>query len=282
MADTVGDVGVNAILNINGVAAPAILNACSPDVQRAMRPIIVANGGNPLIGYAPSTGARSGFRTRFNLPYQGSTAFLNGALTNDPAGVPIILQFGDLGGVEIDGCLLEDLTINGAEGGVIEGSATFQSAQSPKVGVTGTAGDFSSGVYHFTDVTSYALVSGNTYTDVHNFSWSVRRTLIAYRGNSPTGRPKHLRVGHTEVHATLDWMKVDDAEANAFLPDCPKTGDVTILLTAICATPGGNLSLTAQQAFMDNYPTQTAGVEAFIMEQANYIAQLGQFAVAGT
>lgn len=263
------------MLNIAGAAAPAELRGCTPVMMRATQPVIIANGGNPLIGFKPSTGARSGFNTQFYLPYASAAAFLNGVLNT--AGVDITLQFGTAGGVKVATNLLETLTIQGSEGGIIDCNGTFMSRNKPQTGQTATPGTFGE-VFGFEDVTSFMGVAGIARLLVNQFSFKITRKLIPYHGNSKTGIAQRLGVGHTEVDVNCEYLKGDDTEGAAALADCPPTHDVVLLLTSVCS--GEILRLTQTSGFYDEYPQSVGGTEEYIRERAVSKATTGAFAIA--
>jgi hypothetical protein len=273
-------------VEIGTTLVPANLQGCSPDVNRALRPIVLALGlANNLVGYAPSTSAKSGFMLDFDLPYgaTGTTAtLLNAALAS--AGSTIGIQFGTAGGVSVATCIASSLAISGREGGNINVKGTFESVALPTVGTTVAAGS-TQDVFKFSDVASFTLPSGTTYTDVNGFTFTVQRTLAAYRGNSTTGVPKRLKITHTEVLSQAEYLKNGDGEGTSFLgaggPNyCPTVANVVIVLTQICATTPVTLTLTAANSFHDSYPKITSGTEAWVTEQANMKAQTGGFTIA--
>lgn len=274
------DTGVDCVVTVGGVALPAILRGCTPDFQRQLRPILVATGGNPLIGYAASTGARSGAQLNFGVPYSGGVAALNALLATTP--FDIAIGFGTAGGVTVAGCLTEQLEVSGSEGGDVEARAQLQSINLPAAGTAtaGTIGD----IFKFTDVDSFTG-PGKVHTDLSQFSFRVQRTLIAYRGNSATGIPKRLRVGHTEVALDCTYLRDDDSELTASLGDCPTGADSSIAMSAKCSVgavtqPTDTLTLTALAAVHNGTPRSSGDVEQWIQEAASLIAALGAFTVA--
>lgn len=280
------DVGVSCTVEIGTTVVPANLQGCSPDVQRALRPIVLALGlANNLVGYAPSSSAKSGFALDFDLPYgtTGTTATLLNTLLAS-AGNTISIQFGTAGGVSVATCIARQVDISGREGGNINVKAALDSIALPTVGATVAAGA-TQDVFKFSDFTSAQLPSGTVYTDVNSFGFSVQRTLAAYRGNSTTGVPKRLKITHTEVHTTAEYLKNGDTEGTAFLgaggPNyCPTIANVVLILTQICAGSPITLTLTALNSFHDDYPKITSGTEAWVTEQATMLAQTGGFTIA--
>jgi hypothetical protein len=280
------DVGVNCTLSIGATVIPANLQGCSPDVNRAVRPIVLALGlANNLVGYAPSTSAKSGFMVDFDVPYgaTGTTATLLNALLAS-AGSTISMQFGTAGGVSVATCIASSVAISGKEGGNINCKATLESVALPTVGATVGAGT-NQDVFKFSDVASITLPSAVTYTDVNGFSFTVKRNLAAYHGNSTTGIAKRLKITRTEVMTQAEYLKNGDGEGTAFLgggtPNfCPTLGSAVIVLTQICATTPVTLTLTAANSFHQSYPKTTSGTEAWVTEQSDMLASTGAFTIA--
>lgn len=270
------DVGSNCILTIAGTSVFAKLQQSSPDFNRAMQPIIVANGAAPLIGYSPSTGAKSGFKTGFHIPVTGAATLLNAMLSSTPFIVK--MQFGATGGASVASCLLTDLTVSGSSGGDIMATAMFESSALPTVGATATAASVVD-VFKFIDVTSVTMPTGTTYADVSAFSFNIKRSLSAFHGNSSTGIAKYLQPAITEVKTSSTILKTTDGQGTTAIIPCVTTGDVVILLTQVCA--GGNtLTLTASASFYDGYPTVSGSETQFVEESASCTANLGGFTIA--
>lgn len=278
------DVGVNCTVSVAGVIVPANISGTSPTVSRAMRPIVLALGlANNLVGYAPSTGARSGFTVNFDLPYTVAGSGLNSMLSNTP--VTVSMQFGSAGGVSVAGCLATSFSVSGSEGGNISVSITYESQSMPTVGATVAAPPSTLDVFKFNDVTSFTLASGTTVTDVNSFTYTINRTLARYVGNSTTGIPKHIKATHTECSLMCEYLKVNDAEGTAFLgggtPNfCPTVHDMVVNIAEICGTDGGTLTLTCASAFYQDYPKSTGATEDYVKEQVTGQAEHGGFTIA--
>lgn len=276
------DVGVDAILAIGSTSVYANLSGTSVDFNRASQPIIVATGtGNSMIGHAPSTGAKSGFRVTFDLPITGAATLLNAMLGS--GGVDITLYLGTAGGSKVLTCFCTDLQVTGAEGGNITVSATFDAINLPTVtpaAPTTPTGD----VWKFVDVTSVTLVSGTVYTDVTRFSWRVQRKLAAFKGNSPSGIAKYLKKVRTESMLDAEVLKVGDGEGTAAIGSCPTIHDCSIALAQVCqldGTPGvATLTLSTLAAFYPAFPTTPSATEDWILESCAAVGNLGGFAAA--
>jgi hypothetical protein len=251
-----------------------------------VRPIVLALGlANNLVGYAPSTSAKSGFMLDFDVPYgaAGTTAtLLNAVLAS--AGSTVAMQFGTAGGVSVATCIATQLVLSGREGGNINAKAVFESVALPTVGATVAAGTLTD-VFKFSDAASLTMPSGTIYTDINGFSFTVRRNLAAYHGNSTTGIAKRLKITRTEVITQFEYLKNGDPEGTSFLgggtPNfCPTVGNAVVILTQICGTGPITLTLTATNSFEDSYPKITSGTEAWVTEQANMVASTGAFTIA--
>ena len=277
------DVGISAILQIGAISVYANISATSPDFNRAMQPIIVATGGsNSLIGYRPSTGAKSGFVAAFEIPYIAGFTLLNAVLSGTP--YPVTMSMGTAGGATVIGNLCRDLTVAGSEGGILECRVALDSITLPAPGtyvLTQPAGD----IWKFTDAVSTKLTSGTVYTDFSSFSFHVQRVLANYKGNSPTGVAKYLKVVRTEAMLDSTYLKIGDLEGTAAIGNCPTLGDCNVLLTQACpigANPATTLGFTVTNAFEDGYPKVVGGVEDFISEAASVKAYTGGFVIIGT
>lgn len=277
MADATG---VECTVSVGGVVVPANVNGTSPSVSRAMRPIVLALGlANNLVGYAPSTGAKSGFQVSFDVPYGASISAMAGATP-----LTVAMQFGDAGGVSVANCIATSFVVTGSEGQNISVNATYESKSLPTVGATVAAPGGSTDVYKFSDVVSITLVSGAVATDVNSFTFSVTRTLARYVGNSPTGIPKRIRGTHVEASLTAEYVKLDDAEETAFIGDgtpnyCPTIGDMVVSITGICGG-SGDLTLTAADCFYQDWPQSVGGTEDFVRERVMGQAQKGAYTIA--
>lgn len=279
------DVGVSCTLSVAGIVVPAQLSNTTPAVRRAMRPIVLAAGlSNNLIGFAPSTSARSGFTVSFDLPYLVTPTNVNAMLST--AGVTVSLQFGTAGGVSVTNCQYTSFAVSAQENGNVGITISYESSSVPTVGATVTAAVTSLDPFKFSDVTSFQGVSGTVYTDVTRVGMTVTRTLARYGGNSTTGIPKYLKGTHVEVSAMGEYMKVGDGEGTAWLgggtPNfCPTKASIIIILTQICpsASPA-TFTFTAANCFLDEYPTATGGVEDWISETSTGISYSGSFTIA--
>lgn len=274
------DVGVAAVLTISGTSVSCNLQATSPDFTRAMQPIILATGGaNSLVGYAPSTGAKSGFKVSFDIPYTGGGALLNAMLASTP--FTITLGLGAAGGSTCTGCLCTDLQVTGQEGGNINCVATFESTSLPTAAAGGSAA--SSDVFKFIDVVSATLVSGTTYTDVSRINWRVMRKLAMYKGNSPSGITKYLKIVRTEAMLGADVLQTGNAEATAAIGTCPTVADCALSLVQQCVPGGGGgatLALSIVKGFYQSFPANTGTTEDFISQVCEATSQTGSFAAA--
>ena len=277
------DVGVNAILQIGTTSVYSNISATSPDFNRALQPIIVATGsGNSLIGYRPSTGAKSGFVASFMLPYAAAFTLINAVLAGTP--YPITLGLGAAGGALVTGNLCRDLVIAGAEGGIVDVRATWDSIALPVAGtyvLTTPTGD----IWKFTDALSVKLVSGAIYTDFSSFSYHIQRVLAAYKGNSPTGIAKYLKTVRTEAMLDATYLKINNAEATASGGTCPVLGDCLLSMTQQCpvgAAPATTLTLGVTQGFYGGWPRVSGGDEEYISEAVTSTAFTGGFAISGT
>ncbi len=273
------DVGVSAVLSIGGSSVSCNLQATSPDFTRAMQPIILATGGaNSLVGYAPSSGAKSGFRVGFDVPYSGGGGLLNAMLSSTP--FAIILGLGAAGGSTCTGCLCTDLQVSGSEGGNISCTATFDSTSLPSA-ASGSA-SAPSDVFKFIDVVSATLVGG-TYTDVSRISWRVMRKLAAYKGNSPSGIAKYLKIVRTEAMLGADVLQTGNGELTASIGACPTVADCALSLVQQCVPGGGggaSLALSITSGFYQSAPTVSGGTEDFISLSADATSLDGGFAAA--
>lgn len=273
------DVGVDAILQIGTISVYADLQATSPDFNRAMQPIILATGtGNSVAGYQPSTGAKSGFKTKFALPYTAPATLLNAILSSTP--FPITLYLGTAGGAKVLNNLCTDLQVSGAEGGGIDCTATFDSSALPTITPTAPSAP-TGGVFKFVDATSVLLVSGTTYTDFSRFSFRVTRKLATYKGNSSTGIAKYLKIVRTECMLDADVLKVGDGEGTAAIGLCPTVHDCAVLLTQICPAAGlATTTMTCLSGFYQGYPQVSGTVEDWISEAVSATSDTASFSIA--
>lgn len=275
--------GMACMLQIDTTVVAAKLTACSASVMLNYRKIIFAQGGsNALAGYAPGAGAKSGFSVTFKAAYGTAPAVINNLLST--AGVPVSMQFGDAGGLTITPCVAFDVKVTGSEGQDIEIAVTFESVNMPTDGTVLTAPATTDNIFGFQDAASITLVSGATYTIFNSFSFAITRTRAAYVGNSKTGLPQELGVAYTEVKVDCEWLKQNDAEADAFLGSgpplfAPTPGDVTIVLTQIT---GGAASFTmvAQQCYYDTRPHNTGSETDWVKESATAVATHGAFTIS--
>lgn len=279
------DVAVNATVSIAGVVVPANVQGTGPDAARNMRPIIVAAGlANNLIGFGPSTSAKSGFKVTFVLPYTVTPTNLNAMLAT--GGVTVAMQFGTAGGATVANCQWTSVKISGQQGGDITVAISYDSSSLPTVGSTVAASGSSLDPFKFSDVTSFQGVSGTVYTDVTQFSFDLTRNLAKYVGNSTTGVPKYLKGTHVESAMMGEYMKVGDGEGTAFLgggtPNfCPTKADMIVILTQICpAVTAATFTFTASNCFYQNYPTTNVATEDFISESATGTGYTGGFSIA--
>lgn len=277
-------IGQECTMSVGGLHVAALLRSCSPSFQYSGQPKLssgpqVSGVDQTLIGYSPSTGARSGFTINFQVPYGGAKAFLDQCLAT--AGSTVVLGFGGAGSVSVATCIAELLEVTGSEGGDIEGRATFQSTAVPVPGA-GAPSTVSLDFFRFLDVTSITALGG-TYTDVSSFSWSVQRLLAAYRGNVPTGIPKYLRIARTECLFTATYLKHDDSEGTQQVTAPPvPVHDVSVLLTRVPLYGDGaeSLTLTCNAAYEDAYPQTTGDFETFVTESASYKSTTGVYTTA--
>lgn len=264
-------IGVQCSVTVGGITVVGLLRGVGGQLQFAGRKILSAfQSGNALFGYAPSTGARSGMSIAFRMPY--SSSFLSGLL--NPTGSTITLGFGAAGGLSVATCICEQLTIQGSEGGDIEASATFQSTAFPASGSgTATAADYAK----FNDVTSFTGYA--SHTDVNSFSWQVRRTLAAYRGNSPYGIPKYLEVADQEVLLTGEYLKHDDAEGTtqAAVPVVLVQASVVVGQNPLYGSGGGGFTLNCDNAYADAYPQVNANLEDYVTERITFQSTTGTY-----
>ena len=280
---SVRDVGTNAILSIAGISVYANISATSPDFDRAMQPTIVATGaGNSLIGYHPSTGAKSGFVCAFNVPYIAAFTLLNAVLSTAPYAVQLYL--GTAGGANVAGNLCRDMVLSMSEGGILECRVALDSIGLPTVGgvaPTQPAGD----IWKYTDAASVKLTSSTVYTDFSAFSFHVARVLANYKGNSPTGVAKYLKIVRTEAMLDATYLKTTDLEGTASIGNCPTLGDCAVSLVQQCPISpalASTLTLTLTNGFYGGYPRVSGGTEEFISESVSARAYGGGYSIAGT
>jgi hypothetical protein len=290
-------IGQECTLTVGSTSVGALLRGCSPNFAYASQPKLssgpqsAAGTGSvaadqTLLGYSPSTGARSGFAIDFQVPYPGGP-FLISLL--DISGVMIKLAFGratgGVGGVSVDTCICESLEVTGTEGGDIEGRATFQSVAPPVQGYTDSPAthDF----WRFNDVTSIMLPGGTAHTDVNAFTWRLTRQLAAYRGNSPDGIPKYLRVARTECFLDATYLKEDDVDAATVIVTLPLlTHDAVVTLTQVpfvqiggTAITPASLVLTCKDAFGDAYPQTQGDFETYVQEAFSAKSASGTYTI---
>lgn len=280
---TVDDLGINGLLKIGTNVVPATINGCAGAASRALQPIILAYGlSNPVVGYAPSNGAKSGFDYSFDVPYASAAAILNDILT--AAGKTIAFQAGTSGGISIPTCIAESLVVSGAEGGVINCRVTTQSVGKVTTGVTVTPPGGSTDVFKFIDATSATLLSGQVRSLFNSFQYTVQGTLVPYRGNSSTGRPVRLKRRNTLCMVTVDYLKEDDLEIDAYNGDptteCQTPATLTVLLTQACAGSPATLTLAALLAVYPDIPKNSGTIDTFFTETVNAVATKGTFAVS--
>lgn len=278
------DVGVDATVSIAGISVPANISGTGPDNTRSLQPIVLALGlANNLVGYSPSSGAKSGFAVLFDIPYSLTAANLAAMLNT--AGVAVAMQFGSAGGVSLANCQWFDCQLSGTVGsGNISAKIMYESGDMPIVGATVASPSSSLDVYKGTEIVSCKGVSGTTYTDVDSFTLALTRNLAKAGRNNPTGRPKHLKGTRVEAKMTAKYLKVDDSEGTAFMAGgapnyCPTIGDMVVILTQACP-PGGSpasLTLTASNCLYDTYPATTGNTEDFIWETVTGFAQKGSY-----
>jgi hypothetical protein len=266
---------------------PAVLNACSPDIQLATRAVLAAQGqSSAMIGYAPSANARSGFAITVKIPYVSSTAsagtILNALLAT--AGLTIGMQFGTAGGVQITGCIAFSCVISGTEGQDLTAQFTFESINMCTTAtVVSSPGSFDK-VYGFQDVANIALVSGTTYTLLNQFNFRINRVRVPYVGNSPRGLPQKLGIAYTEVTVDEEHLKIDDSEMNTFLgsgtPNYNQTPANVVISVANILNANQNLTLTATNAFYDSAPRRTGAETEWTKESTSSKANTGGYTIA--
>jgi hypothetical protein len=305
LVGTVGPIlGQECIMTIGIHTVAALLRGTTPNFTYASQPKMTAGpqstagSGSPaadqsLMGYSPSTGARSGFTVDFQLPYANTVSILTDCL--DGAGKTILLQFGSAGAygnvsiVGVDTCIAEQLEITGSEGGDIEVRGTFQSIALPvQTATPATSIAAYTDYWRFLDVTSVTTPgnSATPRTDVSSFSFRITRQLAAYRGNSPTGIPKHLRIARTECFLDCTYMLMDSLESGVVIDALPlATADAKILLTREQPLTGSTataatLTLTCLSAFTDTYPTTQGDWETYILEALALKSSNGTYTIA--
>lgn len=279
------DVAVNCTVSVAGIIVPANIQGTGPDTTRGVRPIILALGlPNNLVGYAPSTSAKSGFKVTFDLPYAVSGANLNAMLLN--TGVTVDIQFGAAGGASVANCFYTTFGVAGSQGGNIVVTIAYDSNSIPTIGTAVAPPPASLDVYKFNDVTSYQAVSGTIYTDVSQIAFDLKQNIAKYVGNSTTGVPKYQQGTHVEASTMGEYLKVNDAEQQAWLgggaPNyCPTLADTAVVLNQICP-PGGaaaGVTFTAHNCFYDAWPTSNVPTEDFISEKVTAMASQGGFSI---
>ena len=271
--------GLQCSVNIGGSTAVGMLRGTGGQLTYAARKIIAGSAASPLqglIGYAASTGARSAIAVDFKVPYSGG-AILTAALA--AAGASITLGFGSAGGLTLATAFCESLQVSGSEGGDIECSATFQSTSLLAAGGGGSpvAADY----FKFTDVIS-CNGPGFSSTDLNSFVFRIARTLAAYRGNSPYGIPKYLKIADTECSMDIEYLKTSEGATSAAVVQPLQTADASVVLSGnplVSGGPTGGMTLTCQAAFHDPSPTTNGNLEDFVTERYTVKASLGGYSI---
>ena len=278
------DVGTNATVSIGTIHVPANVSGTGPDATRGLQKIVLALGlANNLVGYSPSSSAKSGFAVSFSVPYAMTAADI--AAIINPAGVDVAMQFGTAGGVSMAGCQWFDFSLTATAGsGTLDCKVSYESNSMPVIGATVTAMDADTDVYKGIEIVSCKGVSGTVYTDVDSFTMALTRNLAKAGRNNSTGRPKHLKGTSVEARMTAKYLKDGDGEGTAWMgvtPDwCPAIGDMVVIMHQACATTPTTLTLTVAACQLDTYPKTEGNTEDYIWETITGVASHGAFSVA--
>ena len=272
--------GLQCTVSIGGATAIGILRGTGGQLTYAARKIIAGSSAAPLqglIGYAASTGAKSAIAVDFKVPYGGASLLTSGLAA---AGASVALGFGSAGGLLLASAFLESLQVTGSEGGDIEASATFQSTSMLSSG--GGGSPVSSDYFKFTDVISCAGPGFST-TDLNSFTFRITRALAAYRGNSPYGIPKYLKIADTECSMDIDYLKTSEGAGSQAIIQPLTTADASVVLSGnplISGGSTGSLTLACIAAFHDPYPTTNGNLEDFVTERSTLKSSTGAYTIS--
>lgn len=271
--------GLQCTVQIDGASGMAMLRGAGGQFSIAARKLIAGSTASPLqglIGYAPSTGAKSGITVSYKIPYSG-TGLINGALSS--SAITVTLGFGSAGGLSLSNAFCTSLEVTSSEGGDLEATAMFEGTTilAPGGGGGPVAADF----FKHSDVAS-TVGPGWSSSDISSFTFRVTRTLARYVGNSATGIAKFLEIADTECSLDVEYLKTGEGATSAAvtIPLTVSDASVTVGGTPLFASQSnGSLTLSCASAFHDPSPTTNGSEESYVTERSTVKSSTGTFSV---